>query len=445
MIIFEGRKQVVYQNLKNKFQNSGHLQETRSSNSAIAEFTYTCVAKTLLVVCLFLLTTKGYSQLLFKLESDSLKVFSYSGGDEFNNASLNTEEWKDCQWPTINMAQEFIYSSANVKLDDGLVVFAMTKKDTVYRFNPLELDSSFLRKEKISLPDQNYLFRYAAGSIISKKKWHYGFYELKFKVEEGKGVWPAFWFFGGNKNEEIDVFELKGERNDEIHVDTHCPDGCDRGYKNKLGFNANWGGWLPVSDYLHNGFNLMQLEWSADGIIWYVNGYPLAWFKGNLPNPMNIYINTQVAKDGRAFKPGPDEQTKFPNYFYVDYLRVWNKSEEEIPTLSKQEFRESDKFVSKFETKPVRKRGLMFSKKKLNNTGIIQMNYAPDGTLHLRVSGELLYSLSELEIRDKSGNGVLKNFVKEQTVSLPPGDYELVVKNGKKIYNRKFRILNYGV
>ena len=31
--------------------------------------------------------------------------------------------------------------------------------------------------------------------------------------------------------EEIDIFELKCENNDRIHVDVHCPSGCARGYR----------------------------------------------------------------------------------------------------------------------------------------------------------------------------------------------------------------------
>jgi hypothetical protein len=394
----------------------------------------------LFFIVYFLLSYQGHSQLLFKLENDSLEVFSYSGGDEFNEPTLNTNLWKDCQWPTINMSQEFVYSRENVKLKDGLVIFEMTKKDSIYRFDPLEIDSNFLREKKIMLEKPEYLFHYAAGSIVSMNKWHYGFYELKFKVEEGKGVWPAFWFFGGNKNEEIDVFELKGERNDEIHVDTHCPSGCGRTYKNRIGLNTSWGGWLPVSNYLHDGFNLMQLEWDVNEVTWYVNGHPLAWFKGNFPNPMSIYINTQVAKDGRAFKPGPDETTSFPNNFYVDYLRVWKKWDATIPVAYKQELISKNDLEMEYSTKPIRKRGLMYPKKKFKNNLIIKMDYLANSKLFVKITGTKSKEEDVLQILNESGKVVLEADKKNQTVDLTPGNYSLILKKGKKSYIKKFKL-----
>ncbi len=389
---------------------------------------------------LFLFPCIATAQLLFKISNDSLQAFTYAGGDEFNAQTLNSSFWKDKPWPAINMSQEFVFTPQNIKLQDGLAVFIMSKKDSIYVVDPFEMDSNFLREKKLVLSDRKYRCYYTAGCALSQQKWHYGLYELRFKVEEGKGIWPAFWFYGGNKNEEIDAFELKGERNNEIHVDTHCPNGCDRGYKNKLGFSSNWGGWLPVSDYLHNGFNRMQLEWAPDGVTWYVNSRPLAWFKGSFSNPMNIYLNTQVAKDGRAFKPGPDETTPFPNNFYVDYLRIWKRTTEAVPLLVPQEFEQSDKFEEAYHTKPTRKRGLMYSKKKFNTEGMIHLSVSPNGKLRIKTSGELGHTGSSMELVWAGGNIVFTGFDKEQELKAASSEYELIVKTKQKEYRQKFRI-----
>lgn len=397
-----------------------------------------------ILVLLAIFSLPSYSQILFKLSSDSLKTFSYSGGDEFNDKNLNTNYWKS-PWTKVNLAQDFRYNEANVKMEDGLINFVMLKKDSVYRIEPHEIDSSFIKREKITIQDYQYRLNYSAGMIISKQKFHYGLYELKFKVEEGKGVWPAFWFFGGKKNDEIDVFELKGEKNNQIHVDMHCPYGCDNGYKNKLGIKTSWGGWQPVSEYLHEGFNIMFLEWKPDEILWYINGYPIAFFKGSMPNPMNLFLNTQIAADGRAFKPGPDKNTVFPNNFYVDYFRSWNEvPKDSMPVLKQRNnLSTSKRFTENYGNKALTKRGLMYSRKKFNNEdGILSLSLAEKGKMTVTVLGKLSNS-AIVFFQGKSKTYLVETFSKEYVFTLDDDEkeLELVVKFDSKEFKKKINIL----
>jgi beta-glucanase (GH16 family) len=358
----------------------------------------------LIIICISVFfQTPLYTQVFLKLTNDTLRPYSYGGGDEFNKSTVNENDWKLHLWPTTNMAQFFAYDPNNTTIENGLAIMALKQKDSVYTINATEVDSNFINKQKITLLDHKYPLKYTAGSIMSKQKYHYGLYELRFKVEEGKGVWPAFWFFGGNKNEEIDVFELKGEKNNSIHVDTHCPYGCDRGYKNKLGFKTNWGGWMPVSNYLHEGFNVMLLDWKVNELIWYINGYPLANFNGAFPNPMYLFINTQVASQFSAFKPGPDETTTLPNNFYVDYIRVWKSDVNTTPASLKVngDFGVSKKFVTDYKNKPLRRRGVNYSKKKLEaEQGMISLTLSPTNNLVVTVLGELISTLTSLELKN---------------------------------------------
>jgi hypothetical protein len=386
----------------------------------------------------------SYSQLLFKISNDSLKVLSYSGGDEFNAPRLNTDYWGN-PWVKVNMPQNFRYNPENVVQQDGVVNFLMLKKDSVYTIQPHDIDSNFIKEQKLLIKDYKYPLGYSAGMIITHKKLHYGLYELRFKVEEGKGVWPAFWFFGGNKNEEIDAFELKGEKNDQIHVDMHCPYGCDKGYKNKLGFKTSWGGWLPISDYLHNGYNIMLLEWKQNEILWYLNGYPIAYFKGSLANPMNLYLNTQIAADGRAFKPGPDKTTVFPNNFYVDYIRVWKElKKDSMPVLrSNANVGLSARFESKYNTRPLTKRGLMYSRKKFNDEeGLVSLALSDKGKLYVTVLGNIS-ATSTVSIQGKKGIYTVTEFSKENEFNLDPleKELELLIKTKEKEFRKKFRVI----
>jgi len=393
-------------------------------------------------------TPKLQAQVVLKLIDGNLIPYAYSGGDEFNNNSIDENIWTNgFPWTRVIISQDLAFVQKNVLFKDGLVVLKANKEDSTYSLAPWEIDSTYLKKTKTTLPDKKFTAKYSVGCIVTKQKFHYGLYELRFKVDKGQGVWPAFWFYGGNKNEEIDCFELKDERNNEIHVDTHCPYGCDRGYKNKLGFNTNWGGWMRVSEYLHDGFNILHLEWRKDDLIWYINGYPLAYFKGAFPNPMNLFLNTSIAKDGGAFKPGPDETTTWPNHFSVDYLRRWYEIEKgkEVVLAANDNFSLSDKFPSKYSTKPVKKRGLMYNKKEMNNMdGMISLNLSSSNKLTVNVLGNLKDVKTIITLKGTTSQKIidLGNTEKEIEKAIDPLDkeIELNVQVNGKTYTQKIAL-----
>jgi beta-glucanase (GH16 family) len=346
------------------------------------------------LVCIFVLISQAFkAQIMFHFKNDSLIALNYVEGDEFNGQQLDADKWTNgLPWSRVIMSQDLAFSQKNVEQKNGLVNFIAIKKDSLYKLGPWEIDSAFLKSNKITLNNNEFLTKYSVGCIVSKNKYSYGYHEIRFKVEEGQGVWPAFWFYGGIKNEEIDAFELKGERNDEIHIDTHCPYGCDRGYKNKLGLKTTYGGWMPITDYLHNGFNVMGLEWLNGELIWYINGYPLAYFKGKFETPMNLYLNTSVAKDGGGFKPGPNEKTKWPNTYSVDYYRYWKPATNKTNLILKKQspLIVSDVYPSTYSIKPKKKRGLMYSKKKLKAIeGNVTFVYTNDHKLQVIALGKL--------------------------------------------------------
>jgi len=346
--------------------------------------------KTLIFSFLILIVLKGKSQVLFEIYNDTVKDYVFSGGDEFNEKSLNDTLWKNgLGGRRVLMVQDLAFEPKNVSLQKGLVVFTADKNDSTYILRQSEIDSNNLRKRNISLRDQKFQVKYSAGGIVSRKKYHYGIYELRFKVEEGTGIWPAFWFYGGNKNEEIDVFEMKGERNNDIHVDTHCPSGCAHGYqKSSLSLPRSYGGWVRMSEHLHEGFNNVMLDWREDEVIWLLNGRPFAYFRGRFSNPMNIFLNTSVAQTGEGFSPGPDSTTQWPNHYYVDYLRIWSvTTEPKDLKLLVGDFTSSSQFGTK-NAKPLKKHSVVYSKKKFNGLqGIISVTRPATNVIAIKALG----------------------------------------------------------
>jgi hypothetical protein len=66
-----------------------------------------------------------------------------------------------------------------------------------------------------------------------------------------------------------------------------------------------------------------------------VNGVPVSHYAGDFDTPMNVIANLAVARDGFAFNPGPNEATKFPADYQVDYIRVWKLTSENEYKTSK--------------------------------------------------------------------------------------------------------------
>jgi beta-glucanase (GH16 family) len=382
------------------------------------------------------------AQVLLKVYADSLQTFIYKEGDEFSGTKLDGQRWQNgIGWTRVIMENRMAFEPDNVIVKDGLIRFVADKKDSLYRLANYEIDSAFVKKNTLSNPLPEFLVNFSAGCIVSRKKQHYGVYELRFKVEEGKGTWPAFWFYGGDRNEELDVFELKGERTDEYHVDVHCPGECERGYKNRLGIKRNWNSWVKTKQNLFRGFNTATLEWTPNDITWLLNGVAVAYYKGNFANPMNLYLNTSVAHDNGPFSPGPDNSTSWPNTFYADYLRIYEKQTGNGPvTIPDLGFQNSDAFPSDHIETVRKRKAYMFNKAALGNfEGSIEV-VRNKSALIIIPSGPITESGTRIEVRGLEKPYVFEDLKKNVVINeIPDGKiFELLITRDKKTLRQQF-------
>jgi len=395
-----------------------------------------------LLMCIGTLASGVKSQVLLKLYNDTLYNYEYAGGDEFNADKLDETYWLNgLGWTRVLMNTDLAFNPNNVQLQDGLIKFLAKKEDSLYTLGMYEIDSALVKRKNLKLDSNRFLTRYSAGCIISRAKMQYGLYELRFKVEEGRGIWPAFWFFGGTKNDEIDAFELKGEKRNAIHVDTHCPTGCDRGYTDKFSFSKNWGGWLPVKEPLDQAFNLMHLEWEQEEVSWYFNGYPLAYFKGRFSTPMNLYLNTSVAKDGEAFKPGPDQSNSWPNTYSVDYIRIW-QSNGKSDTIQLKQGRLKD-VDSVYTNKPSKKKGLTYKRTEFSSSkAFVYLCLNSPNSLTVKLNGKLNSNKSRIHIRGEKTDVLLNDLTKQNKVEIKSGEklLRLEITDGKRKYTKYLRL-----
>jgi len=173
-------------------------------------------------------------------------------------------------------------------------------------------------------------------NTANKHAWKYGKIAASMKLPQGKGIWPAFWMLGTNINEnggdtpwpqcgEIDIFELYGSKDDAvIEANAH--------YANKAGSHAMMG----AADFkLEQGkfadaFHIFELEWDTNSITWLVDGNQFASMPisedelSEFHEEFFMIFNIAV---GGTYAGRPDATTKFPQYMYVDWVRVYNKNE----------------------------------------------------------------------------------------------------------------------
>ncbi|MCB0429964.1 MAG: family 16 glycosylhydrolase [Flavobacteriales bacterium] len=153
------------------------------------------------------------------------------------------------------------------------------------------------------------------------QNWTYGKVEARIKLQQSKGIWPAFWMLGENitqvgwpKCGEIDIME---------HINTETKTYGTMHWDNNG--HAQYGGntTCTATDY-----HVYGIEWDNTAIRWFLDG--TQYWEGNISNNINsteefhspqfIILNMAVGGNWPGY---PDGTTVFPDTMFVDYVRVY--------------------------------------------------------------------------------------------------------------------------
>lgn len=363
--------------------------------------------KIILVFGLMFFVQVSSSQVLWQIDKDTVCTWYYLDGDEFNDSELNTNEWS--YWygwgRTIwgNKEQQYYTDGKNHELKNGqLLLYAKREKITAKYIDWMG--------EKDSIKDGNNFFGYnlrdydySAGMIQSKKKYLYGYFEIKFKNPPENGFWPAFWLYGGTPNEEIDWMELKTEMDNKIHVGRHSK----KKEENKLRYGIKkrwWGDWLKFKGSFKNDYNIVSGEWTPEYLKYYLNGECIAYTKIHFEDPKHIVANIAVPGKNGSFKPAPDPMIKNSGNFAIDYIRVWTMDPNQTISTAKEKLTKG-----KVKAQPV---GLSASKlktkgkfhygsKDIHKNDGITVSLVPqgDGIYHLTVLGKEIPAYATYQLK----------------------------------------------
>jgi beta-glucanase (GH16 family) len=277
------------------------------------------------LILLLVLSSNLNAQFLWQIYPDKIIKWNYYDGDEFNKQKVDKDKWlTSLPWSHAVLSQDIYYLESNISFSQGRVQFILKKEDNWFPLQNWEMDTVLFKRRKIKLQEGNkFPFKYTGGLLYTKRDYKYGYFEIKFRAPEGQGIWPAFWLYGAKPNNEIDFFELKGEKESELHLDIHCPKGCANYKEGPFGYRRGWGQWVKTTQKLKEGYNVMAGEWTPNYIKWFLNGELIGYSNHAFDLGMGLTAGTGIAKNGEAFKPGPNKKTPFPNYFNVDYIRVY--------------------------------------------------------------------------------------------------------------------------
>jgi beta-glucanase (GH16 family) len=165
-------------------------------------------------------------------------------------------------------------------------------------------------------------------NTIDKHVWKHGRFEIRAKVPDGIGTWPAFWAVGEDYPEvgwpesgELDVMEVIGADITNLIGTVHFPN--DEGEHVFLQSSTD------VAEPLSEDFHVYAMEWDDHAIAWSLDGREYGRItRGEVEDAGDwvvddeFYLVLNLAIGGVLGGPvGLD--TVFPQQFVVDYVRVY--------------------------------------------------------------------------------------------------------------------------
>lgn len=163
----------------------------------------------------------------------------------------------------------------------------------------------------------------------------YGRIDVKAKMPEGQGLWPAIWMLGDNRDEidwpgcgEIDIVEVLGNNPATYYSTLHFTD-SDNG-KGEIQEVHDLAGGSFADDY-----HVFSIEWTHEAVAFLLDDVQIgsiAIDEGMKEFQRSFYLIMNVAVGG--FWPGnPDNTTSFPQSMLVDYVRVYSIDGYEAPAV----------------------------------------------------------------------------------------------------------------
>jgi beta-glucanase (GH16 family) len=233
--------------------------------------------------------------------------------DEFNYKGLpDQSKWSYEEGFVRNNEKQYYTRDRleNARVEDGMLVIECRKEHFAPKDHPPVSYTS------------------ASLTTLNHASWQYGRIEVRAKLPQGKGVWPAIWTLGTSfpKAEwpacgEIDIMELVGKDPNHIYGTLH--------YKSANGQNVEDQGISELADP-SGDFHIYAVEWDAERIEFFIDGRKyhtalLAKAGQGRTNPFRqphyLILNFALGGDWG----GPVDDAILPQKLLIDYVRVYQR------------------------------------------------------------------------------------------------------------------------
>ncbi len=269
--------------------------------------------------------------------------------DEFDGTEIDRRKWDfdvDCWGGGNDERQCYTDRKDNAAVRDGKLVITARKEVASGPAFPLAQRGDPARANARATKD------YSSARLVTRGRaaWTYGKVEVRAKLPQGQGTWPAIWMLPEEHHYgtwaasgEIDILEA-------VNLGAKCKE-CPGGIENRILGTLHSGGQWPANKHKGDettlpapidGFHVFGIIWEAGRIDWTIDGKVYAtqtagdWSTTgskdpNAPfdRPFHLLLNLAVGgglAESRTEK-GVDPRG-YPKSFEIDWVRVWQCGED---------------------------------------------------------------------------------------------------------------------
>lgn len=266
--------------------------------------------------------------------------------DEFDGNEIDRAKWsydEDCWGGGNDERQCYTKSGRNAGIEDGKLVITARHERTTGPALPLAQRWQAAQRDVQATRD----FSSARLTTRGKASWRYGKIEVRAKLPQGQGTWPAIWMLPEKTSYgpwaasgEIDILEA-------VNLGVLCAK-CPGGRESTILGTLHFGGKWPRNKFASteiaypgvlDGFHTYTTEWYPDRIIWRVDGKVFAtrtaseWSTTGsaspgapFDRPFHLILNLAIGgklPEGRGL--GGVRLDGYPKRMEIDWVRVWQK------------------------------------------------------------------------------------------------------------------------
>ncbi|MBA3941386.1 MAG: glucan endo-1,3-beta-D-glucosidase [Sphingopyxis sp.] len=270
--------------------------------------------------------------------------------DEFDGGSIDRSKWDfdvDCWGGGNNERQCYTDKRTNAEVRDGRLFITARKERATGPAFPLSQRGEPGKANARATKD------FTSARLVTRGKaaWTYGRIEIRAKLPQGQGTWPAIWMLPEQNDYgtwaasgEIDILEA-------VNLGVRC-ETCAGGVEDRILGTLHFGGQWPANKHKGDetalpapidGFHTFGIVWEKGRIVWTIDGKPYAtrvaseWSTSGssdpaapFDRPFHLLLNLAVGgglAESRGLK-GVDDRG-YPKIMEVDWVRVWQCGEDE--------------------------------------------------------------------------------------------------------------------